>query len=142
MVTLKKVSRFMFTSTTTLIRRAEDEVDEPSLIPASQGAEFELLDTETPVQPTSRRAPPPTCTKLSRVVHPNVSLIRADLAGYNSLEQIRNLDRLAPERNASGNVFYPFRSRCDWQMGKWLTDTSLSHAQVNSFLKLDQVRNS
>ncbi|KAF7971739.1 hypothetical protein HWV62_20051 [Athelia sp. TMB] len=116
----------------------DDEVDEPPLIPAAQGSEFELLDTQTHIQATTCNTPPQLCSQLSRVVHPNTSMVVPGLKGYNTLQYIQQRDHLAQRRRQQKNVFLPFSSRSDWQIGKWLSDASLSLAQVNSFLKLEQ----
>lgn len=56
--------------------------------------------------------------------------------GANLLQQIRN-DRHAVHRRE--NLYYPFRSRGDWQLGQWLTNSKLTQAQIDSFLKLEEV---
>jgi len=37
------------------------------------------------------------------------------------------------------NIFYPFASQGDWQLGSWLLRSGLSMAAINSFLSLDLV---
>jgi len=37
------------------------------------------------------------------------------------------------------NIFYPFASQEDWQLGSWLLRSGLSMAAINSFLSLELV---
>lgn len=37
------------------------------------------------------------------------------------------------------NLFYPFASQEDWQLGSWLLRSGLSMAEIDNFLKLDLV---
>jgi len=39
----------------------------------------------------------------------------------------------------SSNIYYPFASRGDWQMGSWLLRSGLSMSAINTFLSLDLV---
>jgi hypothetical protein len=43
--------------------------------------------------------------------------------------------------NRSDNVYYPFASREDWQLGHFLLSSGLSMALINQFLCLDLVCN-
>lgn len=38
------------------------------------------------------------------------------------------------------NVFYPFFSQSDWEIGSWLFNSGLSIATINKFLLLELVR--
>ena len=40
----------------------------------------------------------------------------------------------------SSNIYYPFASRGDWQLGSWLLHSGLSMGAINAFLSLDLVR--
>jgi len=46
-------------------------------------------------------------------------------------------DKHAPERSA--NLFFPFASKEDWQVGAWLSRSRLSMAAIDSFLSLPMV---
>jgi hypothetical protein len=46
-------------------------------------------------------------------------------------------DRHAPQRSA--NLFFPFASKEDWQVGVWLSRSRLSMAAIDSFLSLPMV---
>lgn len=37
------------------------------------------------------------------------------------------------------NIYYPFSSRSDWQLGAWLLRSHLSMESINQFLRLDLV---
>jgi len=39
----------------------------------------------------------------------------------------------------SSNIYYPFASRGEWQMGSWLLHSGLSMSAINAFLSLDLV---
>jgi len=39
----------------------------------------------------------------------------------------------------SSNIYYPFASRGEWQMGSWLLRSGLSMSAINAFLSLDLV---
>lgn len=58
--------------------------------------------------------------------------------GMNLLEAIE-ADSLADIRRESGNIYYPFADKEDWEVGSWMTRTCLSSEQINSFLKLQYV---
>lgn len=49
-----------------------------------------------------------------------------------------NSDHHASKR--INNVYYPFRTRGDWEMGSWLLRSDLSMRAINDFLKLEKVR--
>lgn len=38
------------------------------------------------------------------------------------------------------NLFYPFASQADWQIGSWLLRSGLSMTAIDSFLSLDLVK--
>ncbi|KAF7969079.1 hypothetical protein HWV62_28378 [Athelia sp. TMB] len=72
---------------------------------------------------------------LNKRQHPRVPFRGA--GGENLLQQIRR-DRYAEYR--ADNIHYPFATRGDWQLGEWLTNSSLTQAQIDSFLKLEETR--
>ena len=49
-----------------------------------------------------------------------------------------NMDQYAELRRA--NLYYPFASKQDWEVGLWLLRSSLSMAAINSFFSLQLVR--
>ncbi|KIJ11215.1 hypothetical protein PAXINDRAFT_15846 [Paxillus involutus ATCC 200175] len=49
-----------------------------------------------------------------------------------------NLDACAPQRG--NNIYYPFTSRVEWDMAKYLLCSSLSMAKIDKFLKLDSIK--
>lgn len=71
---------------------------------------------------------------LFKFEHPR--LLSKTPGGENLLQRIDH-DKYAPER--LNNIHYPFQSRGDWQLGQWLTNSSLTQAQIDSFLKLAAV---
>jgi hypothetical protein len=57
-------------------------------------------------------------------------------AGETFLDRF-NLDACAPQ--CGNNIYYPFASRVEWDMAKYLLCSSLSMAKIDEFLKLDSV---
>lgn len=92
----------------------------------------------TPAPTTSNGDIPPDSDLhgLSKQEHPK--LLHRMAGGENLLQRIRN-DQYAIYRQE--NIHYPFGSRADWQLGQWLTNSSLTQAQIDSFLKLEEVSN-
>lgn len=58
--------------------------------------------------------------------------------GANLLQQMTS-DELHHFREESGNVFFPFYGKKEWQLVEWFGKSQLSQAQINSFLQLDIV---
>ncbi|KIJ12445.1 hypothetical protein PAXINDRAFT_14769 [Paxillus involutus ATCC 200175] len=58
-------------------------------------------------------------------------------AGETFLDRF-NLDACAPQRR--NNIYYPFASRVEWDMAKYLLCSSLSMAKIDEFLKLDLIK--
>lgn len=56
--------------------------------------------------------------------------------GQNVLQKIE-VDKLAFERKA--NIFYPFADKREWELSEFLALSSLSQAEINTFLKLHYV---
>jgi hypothetical protein len=48
-----------------------------------------------------------------------------------------DLDQYAEERKS--NLFYPFASKQDWDVGYWLLSSGLSMAAIDEFLSLELV---
>lgn len=46
-------------------------------------------------------------------------------------------DRFSEERRS--NIYYPFASRADWELGLWLTRSGLSMAAIDGLLSLQLV---
>ncbi|KIJ07862.1 hypothetical protein PAXINDRAFT_18973 [Paxillus involutus ATCC 200175] len=58
-------------------------------------------------------------------------------AGETFLDRF-NLDTCAPQ--CGNNIYYPFASRVEWDMAKYLLCSSLSMAKIDEFLKLDSIK--
>jgi hypothetical protein len=58
--------------------------------------------------------------------------------GTNLLQQMV-LDDLHHHHKESGNIFFPFHGKKEWQLIKWFGKSSLLQAQINSFLQLEIV---
>lgn len=54
------------------------------------------------------------------------------------LEDIRLNDKHAKERK--NNIYYPFASKVDWEVGSWLSRLNVSMELVDEFFRLDFVR--
>lgn len=103
------------------------------------------------VVPAPAPAPAPTThdipsdfstAALRRVQEPYPSVGVSNLGGMNLLQQLQAGIGSTPEATqarATGLPFYPFSGRGDWQLAKWLNDSPLSQADIDKFLKLDQV---
>lgn len=88
------------------------------------------------IPPLDNVGVPPEVTLLGlrREDHPNKP--RSFKGGKNLLEVIQ-CDTYAECRR--DNIHYPFRSREEWQLAEWLTNSPLTQAQIDSFLKLEEV---
>lgn len=113
----------------------------PSLIPVYEGADGDELDPLPPPPAPLDITPPPLTSMagLKKIYHPNASV--GISGGLNLLEQVHAgkgpNDEHAKARLS--NPYYPFSSGRDWQLAKWLTDSALTQAEVDAFLKLDRV---
>ncbi len=58
--------------------------------------------------------------------------------GRTILQEIDDKDKYKTERKT--NVYYPFMSRQDFEMGAWLSQSNASMSQIDDFLKLSYVR--
>lgn len=95
--------------------------------------------SQGPTSTQSPEGPSVSVAGLRKVPHPNPSK-SAQNCGHNLLQHIDQFDQLAERRSDSDNIFYPFSSRAEWQLARWLTKTSLPQSEVNEFLHLDWVR--
>lgn len=57
--------------------------------------------------------------------------------GLNLLQKMET-DQYSNERIT--NIYYPFRSKEEWHLAKFLAESRLPQAQINQFLKLDEVQ--
>lgn len=57
--------------------------------------------------------------------------------GKTVLDEIHESDQFAKQRGE--NVYFPFASKEDWEMGAWLIQSGLSMAEIDKFLKLSIV---
>lgn len=87
--------------------------------------------------------PSATVTGLDKEFHPKRSEAgrgEAELGpGANLLQAIDRNDDLRKQRSDSGNTYYPFASRAEWELGRWLGTRSLPQSEINEFLHLDWV---
>lgn len=75
---------------------------------------------------------------LIKITHPKRSIIGRQRG--NLLQHINDFDALKMHRLDSQNIFYPFASRSEWELARWLSTTSLPQSEVNDFLHLDWVK--
>jgi hypothetical protein len=88
------------------------------------------------VPPTTANAPPHvSLAGLWKIYHLNSSSIFS--SGKNLLQQMDD-DAFAQIR-VKYDVHYPFSCRADWQLAKWLTNSSLPRSEIDTFLRLDYV---
>lgn len=96
-----------------------------------------------PPAPTTHDIPSDFSTaSLRRVQEPYPSIGLSNIGGMNLLQQVQAGLGSTPEAaqaRASGLAFHPFSGKRDWQLAKWLNDSPLSQADIDQFLKLDQV---
>lgn len=90
----------------------------------------------TPPVPTiAEPYPQITHAGLKKVDHPNKPY--GFHGGQNLLQAMEN-DIYSNLRHE--NLYYPFRSEEEWQLARWISESRLTQAQIDKFLKLDQVR--
>lgn len=58
--------------------------------------------------------------------------------GLTVLEDIRLNNKFAKEQE--GNIFYPFASEMDWEVGSWLSRLNVSMELVDEFFRLEFLR--
>jgi hypothetical protein len=109
--------------------------------PAPESLPFDagLSQTVPPVylQPTAGDTPTVALTGLHKEFHPKPSLYRP--GGKNLLQRIDEDDEFAAYRASQSDIHYPFASRSEWQLAKWLASASLSRAEIDRYLHLDYV---
>lgn len=121
----------------------EDKDTEPSETPSP--SEVSPLDrdctrsrtspTGAPPLPTITDPPPQiTDAGLVKEDHPNQPY--GFDGGQNLLQTMEN-DAYNDERLE--NPFYPFKSQGEWQLARWLSESRLTQAQIDKFLKLHEV---
>ena len=80
---------------------------------------------------------------LTKVMDPNPSEKFANLGGMNLLQKIEagsGPEDVAVKARAMGLIHFPFSSNRDWDLASFLATSSLSQAEIDSFLKLQRVR--
>lgn len=102
-------------------------LDSPITVPRS----FENLEDET------EEAQPEDTYQGNVEEFPGAASVFAHQA--NTFLQHFDRDQFSQERRC--NLYYPFRSRADWDFGLWLTRSGLSMAAIDSFLSLELVSN-
>ena len=107
----------------------------PESLPFNAG----LSQTVPPVylQPTAGDTPTVALTGLHKEFHPKPSLYRP--GGKNLLQRIDEDDEFAAYRASQSDIHYPFASRSEWQLAKWLASAPLSRAEIDRYLHLDYV---
>ena len=83
-------------------------------------------------------APSVALEGLRKVTHPSPSMTLP--GGRNLLQEIDQCDQFTTVRAFESDVHYPFASRTEWQLAKWLGTVPLSQTDVDNFLHLDYVR--
>ncbi len=77
----------------------------------------------------------PSPSKIYTESHPSAGKIYGK--GRTIMEEID--DKEAGNSERKNNIFYPFVSRMDFEMGAWLSQSNVSMSQIDDFLKLDYV---
>ena len=125
-----------------MLMKMLDDDDLPSLVPLCDAEDAN--DASQPELPAS--LPPnlqdnvsrPSLAGLRKQYHPVRS--SSGPGGMNLLQQIDQNEH--PDSIAARNLYdvhYPFASRADWQLGKWLASSPLPQAQITSFLRSEYV---
>lgn len=93
-------------------------------------------DSPAPIPLPLPQEIPPVASQLGllKIEHPNSPIFRP--GGLNLLEAME-LDEHAEKRLT--NPFYPFASKMDWEVARFIYDTSLTQQQIDKFLQLDYV---
>lgn len=121
----------------------EEEEDLPSLLTTAEMQDDEHTHHTAPLPPTSTSVADISTAALTKVMDPNSSESFANLGGMNLLQQIEagtGPEDEAVKARAMGLTHYPFSSHRDWDLARFLADSSLSQAEIDVFLKLDRVR--
>lgn len=114
-----------------------DSYDEDANISHDDLVNVDQLNAPAPTSPHLPQEIPPVASQigLRRIDHPHCPISRP--GGHNLLETM-DLDQHADNRKT--NLFYPFADKMDWEVARFIHDTSLTQQQIDRFLKLDYVR--
>lgn len=122
---------------------AHPDDDLPSLVALIDMGHLEQPARAAPPAPTSLGDPSNILPAgLTKVLDPNPSESFDGLGGMNLLQQIEagtGPEDPAVQARAMGLSHYPFSSLRDWDLGHFLTTSSLSQAEIDKFLKLRRV---
>ena len=89
--------------------------------------------------PTGTDAPPSiSLMGLQKQYHPNHSAYGSGFGGQNMLQKMDDNSN-ADIWRTTGNLYYPFTSKDEWQLAYWFTCSSLPQTQVEAFLCLNWV---
>ena len=98
-------------------------------------------DNEIPMitLPTGTEAPPSiSLMGLQKQYHPNHSAYGSGFGSQNMLQKMDDNSN-ADIQHTTGNLYYPFTSKDEWQLAYWFTCLSLPQTQVEAFLRLNWV---
>lgn len=116
----------------------ESVASDPNQLPP-----LNFAPSHIPSGPTSSDGPSALTEGLRRRTHPKSSQQgRGESSlgpGANLLQEIDQNDALRQRRVDSENIFYPFASRAEWELARWLGTRSLPQSEINEFLHLDWV---
>lgn len=122
---------------------AHPDDDLPSLVTPAEMRDDEQATGAAPLPPTSTAVPSDVeMAGITKVMDPNPSESFANLGGKNLLQQIEagtGPEDPAIKARQMGLLHYPFSSPRDWSLGRFLTTSSLSQAEIDEFLKLERV---
>ena len=88
------------------------------------------MPSHTPLPPSAASNTPRT-----RVYHPNTGCSYP--GGLNYLQQM-DRDEYAHIRDTD-NVYYPFASKSEWELARWLSSGALSQKDIDAYLRLQRV---
>lgn len=110
----------------------EEEAPAPTQTVEDDNADPQDADPHPPPHPPNVGPAPPevSLAGIRKTYHPNAS---TGIPGGNNL-----LQQMATGMDAD-NIYHPFWSEEDWEMGKWLTDSGLPQLTIDKFLKLKRV---
>lgn len=119
----------------------EDDTSEPPSSPREMThldhdcARPGTVNANTPPAPTiTDPYPQVTDAGLQKTDHPNQPY--GFDGGQNLLQAMEN-DIYSDFRRE--NLYYPFRSMGEWQLARWISESRLTQAQIDKFLKLEEV---
>lgn len=73
----------------------------------------------------------------NKVYHPNRA--KSTPGGGNLLQSLLNDQYTSFRTGVNGNPYYPFASRDEWELVRWMTDGCLTQQQIDLFLRLGYV---